>query len=150
MINTILIQTLLIISTTFCFGQSGNSNSNIPKDKISKTCRDQIENKEIQFCNIQADTLTFAELKECKELTIHNRLLKIADSNKKRITSYILCYFKSNGTDLVKCSGSGNQLSSEMIAGIIESGTKKILIDEIIGLDGTVNLDLGHRWFYLK
>ena len=150
MIKTILIQTFIIVSTTFCFGQSVNSNSNIQKDKISKTCRDQIENKEIEFCNRQADTLTFAELNECKELTIHNRLLKIADSNKKRITSYILCYFKSNGTDIVKWSGSGNKLSSEMIAGIIESGTKKILLEEIIGLDGTVNLDLGHRWFYIK
>lgn len=150
MIKTILIQTLLIVSTSICFGQVTNSDANKPAETTSKTCKKPLENKEIEFCNIQADTLTFAQLKGCNELTIHNRLLKISDSNKKRITSYILCYFQANGTDVMRWNGSGNQLSSEMVAGIIESRTKKILIEEIIGLDGTVNLDLGHRWFYLK
>jgi len=150
MIKTILIQTFLILSTAICFGQITNSDANKPAETTSKTCKKPLENKEIEFCNIQADTLTFAQLKECKELTIHNSLSKIGDSNKKRITSYILYYFHANGTDLTKYNGSGNQLSCEMISGIIESGTKKILIEEIIGLDGTVNLDLGHRWFYLK
>ena len=150
MIKTILIQTFLILSTTISFGQAISLNSKNPEDKISKSCRNPIENKEIEFCNIQADTLTFAQLKECKELTIHNKLLKIGDSNNKRITSYILCFFQVNGTELKKWIGSGNQLTSEMITSIIESGTKEILIEEIIGVDGTVNLDLGHRWFYLK
>mgnify|MGYP007068603337 CR=1 FL=1 len=43
-----------------------------------------------------------------------------------------------------------NTISSETIEGIIESGAKKLLFEEIIGTDGTNNLDLGHCWFYLK
>ena len=143
MIKTIILQTLLTVSTTICLGQVSNSDNIKPKDTTVKSCHRHVENKTIELCNINADTLTYDQLKECNEITIR-------DSTKQIITSYLLSYFFSDGTTMFQTKGSSNQISSEAVAGIIASGTKKILFDEIFGIEGTKNLDLGHRYFYFK
>ncbi|HLO92104.1 MAG: hypothetical protein ACM3ME_02750 [Chloroflexota bacterium] len=147
MVKKTLIQTLLILSITVCYGQI--SVTSTPGTLTHKTCKLTPENKEIRLCNVLVDTITYAQLAECHKLTILTKSMQAVASD-KRITSFILTYFPHDSSDVIQSTVIGNEMPGNLVSSIIESGTKKILIEEIIGLDGTINLDLGHRWFYIR
>ena len=148
--KSVLIQQFLILLITRCIGQINTLSSNHVNEQTPKTCQIAIENKQIEYCYMNLDTLTFSQLKECKKLTILDNLRRVDSSTLIRITSYLLRYMHADGTTMTEHRATDDRISNEMISWIIESGTKKILFEEIIGIDGEKNLDLGYRWFYLK
>ena len=99
MIKAFIIQTLLIVSTIICFGQDNKS-----EQIITKSCQRPIENKSIELCYIKADTLTFEQLKNCRELTI-------SDIKYQVITSYLIHFILPNG-DLREIRGTSNKIKS--------------------------------------
>jgi len=140
-INIIL--ALLIATTITCYGQTKYPLSNISSGTASKSCHRSVENKDIGLCNIKTDTINLDQLKGCKVLTIN-------ENGKQLITSFKLGYFLPDTTAFVERYVSGNQIPKDFVDAIIKSGAKKIVFSEILGVDGTVNLDLGYRWFYFK
>jgi hypothetical protein len=143
MIKTIIIQALLIGSTILSFGQVNHSITIKSGENQNKSCHNPIENKAIGLCYLKADTLTYDQFKGCKELTT-------GDNNKQVITSYNLCYFLADGTTFSVKYVSGNQIPMDMVQTIVSSGIKKVIFDQITGIEGTENLALGYRCFYLK
>ena len=141
--KTINILALLIATTITCFGQSNYSSSFMSGEITTKSCRRSIENKSIGLCNIKADTLIYDQLKGCKVLTI-------GENGKQVITSFKLGYFLTDTTTFVERFVPSNQIPKDIVDAIIKSGTRKIIFSEIIGVEGTVNLDLGYRFFYFK
>lgn len=139
----LLVQALIIISTTLCCGQISVSNEKKSVEKITKACKRPIENKDIVLCSIKADTLTFEQLKNCNELTINN-------NKNQKITSYLLSFYLPDGTTVREFKSASNKLSKETVTEIINSDVKKILLEEIIGTEGKEYISLGQRWFYFK
>ena len=139
----IIILALLIVTTMSSFGQTKYPLSDISSGTASKSCHRSIENKDIGLCNIKTDTINFDQLNGCKALTVN-------ENGKQLITSFKLGYFLPNTTTFVERYVAGNQIPKDFVDAIIKSGAKKIIFSEILGIDGTVNLDLGYRWFYFK
>ena len=134
---------LLFIMVTPCLSQSNYSGPSLSGAGNTRSCHKPAENKAIGICNAKQDTLTFSQLKNCKTLTV-------GDNPKQLITSYKLGYYKAYSSTYVVRFVSGNQLPSDLIDTIIGKGTRKITVNEIIGVEGDVNLDLGYRCFFLK
>lgn len=137
------LQILFLLSTTLVFGQVINSETTQSTLKITKSCQQPVENRDIVLCNFKVDTLTYDQLKTCHELSIYGE-------EKQVITSYLLRYFLSDGTTLVEYQSSSNQISDLAIEAVISSKTKKIIVEEIIGLKDSEWLALGHRFFYFR
>jgi hypothetical protein len=138
-----IIQTLLIVTTTICLGQVSPSMTNQSPEATGRSCKARLENKSIELCNMKADTVTYDRLKSCPELTVRG-------DDKQVIISYILTYILSDGQTVMQFPGTGNRLSDEMVAGIISSGITKITVEQVIGTDGSENINLGYRWFYFR
>jgi hypothetical protein len=51
---------------------------------------------------------------------------------------------------MVKHDISGDQIPEDVVETVIALGVKKIMVDEVFGIEGTTNLKLGYRSFYLK
>lgn len=138
----IIVSIGFLFFTTFVFGQVSNSDTLFSKKKITKSCQRPIENKDIELCHIKTDTLTYDLLKSCHELTSGNK--------KQIINSFLIRYCLPDGNTMVEVQILNNQLSDLAINGIINSGTKKILLEEIIGKEESEYIVLGHRWFFFK
>lgn len=133
---------ILILISNLCLGQSINSNDMKPNSGATSSCHGSYENKSIGICSNKTDTLTILQLKGCSRLSVDN-------DNKKVITSFRLWY-KPNDTTMAMKSISGDQIPKDIINKIIALGIKKIMVDEVFGVEGKTNLNLGSRWFYLK
>jgi hypothetical protein len=141
--KTIIILAFLVASTVLGFGQVNYPITSKAGENQNNSCHSLIENKAIGLCYIKADTLTYDQFKNCKELTI-------GVNNKQVITSYKLGYSLTDGTTFVEKYVSGNLIPKEMVDAIVSYGIKKIIFEQITGIEGTENLALGYRWFYLK
>jgi hypothetical protein len=113
-----------------------------PNSVATSSCHGSYENKSIGICSSKTDTLTISQLKGCSKLSVDN-------DNKKVITSFQLWY-KPNDTTMFEKSISGNQIPEDIIKTIIALGVKKIMVNEVFGIEEKTNLNLGYRCFYLK
>jgi hypothetical protein len=138
----IIIQALLIVSTSFCFGQVSYTNSAISDSKVSNSCYHAIENKTIGICKIKTDTLTYDQLKKCNKLTI-------GEDTKEVIVSYYIGY-SPDTSRYVERSVESNQIPNDLITTIVDNQIKRIIINKTKGDDGTEKFDLGYRCFYIK
>jgi hypothetical protein len=134
---------ILIVLSNFSFGQDVNSNSSqVFTAGPTSSCHGLYENKSIGICYKTTDTLTVTQLKGCLKLSIDN-------NNNKEITSFSIWY-QSSDTSWVQRNVTGNQIPEDIIKKVIDLRVKKIMVDEVFGLEGKTNLNLGHRCFYLK
>ncbi|MGA3014112.1 MAG: hypothetical protein ABSD71_08755 [Bacteroidales bacterium] len=134
---------VLIIISNFCLGQGNKSNSpQIFTAGPTRSCHGSYENKTIGICYQTTDTLTVNQLTGCLKLSVDN-------NNNKEITSFRIWYPASD-TSMVEKSITGNQIPVEVIKTVIDLKVKKIMFDEVFGVEGKTNLNLGYRWFYLK
>lgn len=141
--KTILTLTILILQTFICFGQDINLNSISSKSNATKSCRNQAENKAIGLSNITSDTLTYEQFRHCDKITV-------TSLPGEEITSYVISYLLPSGTDLVERTVLSNKLPAELIGSVIASGTKRIVLSEVIGAKETENILIGYRSFYLE
>ena len=123
--KTIIIQTLLFALTTICFGQN------------------RAENKNISICNLQSDTLTYKQLKNCKTISVKGK--KAID-----IKSFSYAYLREDNKTYEDVAGTNNSITQTMIDNTIKYKIKKALIDNVMVNDGQKIINYGCRVIYLK
>ena len=134
---------VLIIISNFCLGQGNKSNSpQVFTAGPTPSCHGSYENKSIGICYQTTDTLTVTQLKGCLKLSVDK-------NNNKEITSFRIWY-QSSDTSWVQRNVTGNQIPEDIVKKVIDLRVKKIMVDEVFGVEGKTNLNLGYRWFYLK
>lgn len=143
MIKAFLILSLLFVSATICFSQINRSNFDNTTSKETGTCRKFIENKAIGLCFYTSDTLTFEQLKNCREVTIKS-LLGV------KISSFKVTFLLPEIGDIVVLTNLSNKMSDNTISRILAEKPKSIFIEDVMGIGGTEDILIGNRHIYLK
>ena len=139
---TTLFITFLICFSTTGFGQEIYSTVSQPSSELVRSCKNRVENKEIEFCDLHSDTISYTQFANCSKLNVHGH-------NDQLITSFVLSYYLPDGTTVVEYRAAVNNIPEVVKHQIIKAGIRKILIQEIIGQHGDENLTLGNHTFYL-
>jgi hypothetical protein len=143
MLKAFLILSLISVSATICFSQINQSNFDNTTSKETSTCRKFIENKALGICFYTSDTLTFEQLKNCREVTFKS-LLGV------KISSFKVTYLLPEIGDIVVLTNLSNKMSDNTIDTILAEKPKSILLEDVMGICGTENILIGSRHIYLK
>lgn len=139
----IMYQALIALLSLSAFGQTSVSEFNRNEKSIEKICNAGVSNKAISLCNIQADTLTYDQIRSCNELVI-------SGEPSQQILNYSLIIVYPDGSTIHEYYGKGSNIPAAVVEEIITSNTKKVFFEKVYVASGTDKKCIGYRGYNFR
>jgi hypothetical protein len=118
---------ILILTTTVCYSQN---NRGVP-------------NKNIIICDLEIDTLTYEQFKNCTTISVKGK-------STSDIISFYYSYFRDDNSTYEDIQGEDNIISQLIIDNTIKYQIKKAIIGDVMVKDGKSITNCGYRILYFK